>query len=309
MAAETRIGLVVGLAFIVCFALVLSHRGRGDRLSSRMAYHFLTRHSQVDAKKIEPTSAEVGRNYLRERDGAWPIAVATKNAQTQRPQEITTEVDTEFTAAKDPSRGMTLSWEAMFDAAGERTASAVNRLPTERNPTTASSDRDIKAVEGAPPAKQSKSENRDDSARYLVRPGDTLWSIAQAVYGERSKRVVEAIYAANGERMASADALRTGTELMLPSIKGVSRAGNRKNLPTKKATKTSKKRPPAGQTAQPYYQIRPGDRYATIAEHLLGDRSRWREIHELNKDIFPDPGRIRYGVRIRLPGARLMSVH
>jgi nucleoid-associated protein YgaU len=33
----------------------------------------------------------------------------------------------------------------------------------------------------------------------------------------------------------------------------------------------------------------------------LGSAARWMEIAELNKDIFPDPAMIRYGVRIRLP--------
>ena len=50
------------------------------------------------------------------------------------------------------------------------------------------------------------------------------------------------------------------------------------------------------------------DRYVSIAREQLGDASRWREIHELNKDKFPDPQRIREGVRIRLPSTVVASV-
>ena len=47
--------------------------------------------------------------------------------------------------------------------------------------------------------------------------------------------------------------------------------------------------------------MKKGDRYATIAREHLGDARRWQEIAELNREIFPDPSKIRYGVRIRLP--------
>jgi len=37
----------------------------------------------------------------------------------------------------------------------------------------------------------------------------------------------------------------------------------------------------------------------------LGDAARWRELHELNKDKFPDPKMIREGVRIKLPTTKV----
>ena len=51
-----------------------------------------------------------------------------------------------------------------------------------------------------------------------------------------------------------------------------------------------------------WYQIKPKDRYTKIAREQLGDATRWREIFEMNKEVFSDPNMIRPGVRIKLPG-------
>lgn len=50
-----------------------------------------------------------------------------------------------------------------------------------------------------------------------------------------------------------------------------------------------------------WYQVRKNDRFASIARSELGDPSRWRELHDLNRDRFPDPDKIREGVRIKIP--------
>jgi nucleoid-associated protein YgaU len=47
--------------------------------------------------------------------------------------------------------------------------------------------------------------------------------------------------------------------------------------------------------------VRKNDRYASIARDVLGDGNRWDEIYAMNKDKFPDPHRIREGVRIKVP--------
>lgn len=51
------------------------------------------------------------------------------------------------------------------------------------------------------------------------------------------------------------------------------------------------------------YTVRPGDSLSKIAQRELGSASRWREIHELNKDLIPDPNRIFPGQTLKLPKA------
>jgi nucleoid-associated protein YgaU len=60
-------------------------------------------------------------------------------------------------------------------------------------------------------------------------------------------------------------------------------------------------KPGETQKAWRWYQVKKGDRYATIAERELGDKDRWSELYELNKAVFPDSSAIRSGVRIKIP--------
>ncbi|MEK7756839.1 MAG: LysM domain-containing protein, partial [Planctomycetota bacterium] len=73
-----------------------------------------------------------------------------------------------------------------------------------------------------------------------------------------------------------------------------------KNHPTKKSAE-----PPSA--TYRWYQVKKNDRYASIAREQLGDAGRWRELHELNKDKFPNPQSIREGVRIKLPAAKVLA--
>jgi nucleoid-associated protein YgaU len=40
------------------------------------------------------------------------------------------------------------------------------------------------------------------------------------------------------------------------------------------------------------YTVQPGDTLSGIAQHQLGDASRWPEIFERNRDVISDPNRI-----------------
>ena len=98
---------------------------------------------------------------------------------------------------------------------------------------------------------------------------------------------------------------REGDELILPPVPGV--AGPRPAGPGDSADETA----PSGVATEPspagnagrfrWYQVKEGDRYASIARDELSNERRWREIFELNQDKFPDPHLIRPGVRIKLP--------
>ena len=49
------------------------------------------------------------------------------------------------------------------------------------------------------------------------------------------------------------------------------------------------------------YVVQSGDTLSSIAEEVLGDASRWPEIHEINTDIVADPDVIRPGQVLVLP--------
>ncbi|MFN4244507.1 MAG: LysM peptidoglycan-binding domain-containing protein, partial [Tepidisphaerales bacterium] len=48
--------------------------------------------------------------------------------------------------------------------------------------------------------------------------------------------------------------------------------------------------------------VQKGDSLSKIAQRVLGDMNRWREIFELNRDKLSDPNKIYPGMVLKLPG-------
>lgn len=144
-------------------------------------------------------------------------------------------------------------------------------------------------------------------AKYVVLAGDTLYAIAGKHYGKRGGKFVRAIVEANRDTLPDPNKLRVGVVLVLPKMDVKAKvAASSVNAPAgggsgaTTATKTT-----ANKLREfEWYQVRKGDRYASIAREKLGDARRWRELFEMNKDKFPNPDRIRDGVLIKIPKSR-----
>ena len=57
MARETKLGLLVGLGFIICFAIILENRGRRDQVTPQMPHELLAQ-SSGGAEQASPTLAQ-----------------------------------------------------------------------------------------------------------------------------------------------------------------------------------------------------------------------------------------------------------
>ncbi len=320
MAVETKIGLVVGLAFIVCFGVILSHRGSGDRLSTDVALDLLNR-QRASAADVQPPrfdtitrrnpgdsrtiSALPNRNVPTERPPAMPrgdtgvnrvdTATAPGGSAERTPNRVArgggrvTEAPPTVPSSSGEDAAHPL-YESLFggdEPADEPEGPQEAVKPLTPKPAATPATR--------PPGRRKLSEP-EQPRRYVVKQGDTLWAIAERLYGTRSKALVEALFAANRGEMGSADALRVGMRLTIPPAGNVAAPAVGQRVSARGQRVTGPVR---------FYQVQSGDRYTTIAARLLGEKRRWKELYELNKDIFPDAGRIRPGVRIRLPATVL----
>jgi DNA-binding SARP family transcriptional activator/nucleoid-associated protein YgaU len=132
----------------------------------------------------------------------------------------------------------------------------------------------------------------DPVPSYLVRPGDTLWSIAEQAYGS----------GAEYRRLVDANVGRSMADGTVFSALGVIQPGWRLRAP--------------GATwdvdvvdGQRWYTVRQGDTLTSIAAALLGDGARWNELFELNRGAssadgahsLVDPNTIWPGLRLQLP--------
>ena len=329
MARETKVGLLAGLAFIICFAIILANRGRQEPI---------VRSAPTPADRSVSTP-KIGQGIpiqapARPKTTQLPGAAATNQNQrsgarlnpvrkTPAPQANQRMVNAQrhdsvrpsgsTSGARDLARvttpvgnsGLTSpsTEQLKRQAILQKRLDAMGNQGVQRKGTKSGTARTLR--ETSKSIKQSRIASKTPakpSRRYTVKPGDTLTRIAKQHYGRSTGAVVNAIYQANRSNLASPDALRVNAELVLPEIEGAapqSIVSGGKRSASRVASKPSPSKSPAA--GFKWYQIKKNDRYVSIARDQLGDGDRWREIYEMNKDKFPDPQRIRHGVRIKLP--------
>lgn len=140
---------------------------------------------------------------------------------------------------------------------------------------------------------------------YIVQPGDNLGKIAPKVYGtELGNKVatVEKIILANKQNLKSPDDIVPGQKLVIPPLSSVqvldesvfpdSMFERVKNAFTRKDKPTSRQ-----------YVVQDGDSLWQIAERVLGDGNRYKEIVELNTNVITDADDLSVGMHLKLPSS------
>ncbi len=176
---------------------------------------------------------------------------------------------------------------------------------------------------------------------YVVQPGDNLSKIAVAMYGaELGKKLttVQALYEANKDKMKTASDILPGKKLTIPDLalvqspltdsdsasspsvekpvdKAVIKSGD-KTATTKSSGKTTKpkpanpdpesfeqarKKPTSATDSGSIYQVKPGDSLWTIAHKQLGNGNRYHEIIALNAQVLRKPDDVREQMTLKLP--------
>lgn len=350
MARETKVGLIAGLGFIVCFAIILTNRGRPNATGGSPPYGWQEeRHTPAARDRMAPRRSAAPRRY--------PDAATTEQSASAKPSEsgadrpVAANFDAPVHEWSDPTetldpvvpggrdrvnemvdvpparreRRVPLSShvdhdEVAYGPAGGPADSNGAATSPDRNQRTTIQIRPGKAWRPESTARVNSSHDDGPVVTHTVVSGDTLSSIARQHYGTRSRRVIDAIFDANRQTLPNRDSIRIGSRLVLPRTVDVGETAGNSAMgivlsgrpPVASASMSNDGSILSGEPQEPrgdseraqstrWYEVKKKDRYISIARTQLGDESRWREIHELNKDKFPDPDRIRAGVRIRLP--------
>lgn len=328
MARETKVGLLVGLAFIICFSIILANRGHRPALDPTLAYRLpLTTQPMSEPTTVSPAESrpvsgggEVTHPIERTIPTVIPPRLDRPASTTQLSQATSVErpaIQPESNADTVTRPRVPLSSQLVQPGQSQE---ALQKLLDQLSDKVGVNDSGVLAGQPAGAARRagdtpasppvSRSSGRSRAIRHTVVKGDTLSRIATAYYGTASNTVVNAIFEANRSVMPSTEVLSLDDVLILPLIPGFdgprAGTGGAGSAPASPRRDVAPTRRRGHSEPQPFrwYQIRKSDRYISIAREQLGNASRWREIYELNKDKFPDPGRIRAGVRIKLPLAR-----
>jgi len=333
VARETKLGLVVGLGFIICFAIIVSNRGAAQGPSLRQPYRAEPGFDDVSAPIVAGSAerqaralggfGDVRRSRPTERGGTMGGGGDERNSlwgsggpERAQPNEFEEPASSTEPALAAPVADAAADPDA---EAAELRHGAQSLIATTPNEATEGLERALRAagLDVAAPAARGVEPAAPRPAsgvrRHVVSRGDTLWKIAELHYGVKSKAVVDAIFEANRGLLKDPKVLLVGQELILPGLNEPMATTESHHLaaptqppaaaPSEPAENPAPKDPPPRRNGRGFrwYQVKNGDRYASIAREQLGSRNRWSEIYELNKDIFPDPAKIRSGVKIRIP--------
>ena len=122
---------------------------------------------------------------------------------------------------------------------------------------------------------------------YVVKEGQTLSDVAEAVYGRANRHEWRRIHEANKYKVPNAHMIWADLKLLIPSLEEPKPTGVRKVLSLGGART---------------YRVMPGDTLSEISSRKLGTATRWREILALNKDKLPSEYTpLRVGMVLKLP--------
>lgn len=325
MSTETKIGLIIGLGFIVCFAVLLANTDP-EQTSAVQWTHVVDGatttkiqprpHTQPLRAKPASGSSEVRRPIPRLRPQPPPIHENRGPLPKALPVPVNHPDTSDTLVDAGRSTSETINSHVINAAQLDtRLRQYLNdaRKSSQSSPVPAGESLELHAIEretaqdrpkNTPVQAPTRIEAPARLVRHTVVAGDTLSKIARQYYASSSHKVIDAIFGANRAILPSPDRLLVGMTLSLPHIDGLSRLASTRtgaaDIPPARSTQGTA-RSSGKLVSSKWYQIQKNDRYVSIARTELGDGSRWKEIHELNKDRFPDPGKIQWGVRIRLP--------
>jgi len=244
MARETKVGLLAGLAFIICFAVILANRGA--TVPPGLTNSFLPQGTLELPKVVQRSQPDVNR-VARNRPQPQPAIqpqpdqftanpVDQGQGHVQAPQNMANEAPA--TGAQVPVYpNPTAALPASTTGVAQYTRPA--EIPAMTTPqleqALASRERGDGVAQpptGVPahPVALTGSDAMSTGARptlgqtplpiqgdpYTVKPSDTLSSIAASHYGTKSKQGVETIFDANRGVLTDINSVKSGTVLTIP---------------------------------------------------------------------------------------------
>lgn len=325
MTRETKIGLLVGLAFIIVIGILLSDhmtatndlpQARLDKSADAIrggiatpAPHdppvtviasappatspiaqVLTRGEVAGMKQTplsaQPTTRDSNANIeVAGPDGARAPIVIRENSNTPAENEAT----------PGPTAGPTGTDVAGPTGAGRPDKWKWTQVLGEE-------------IVDADPAHPSHPAGPQSMVEYTAEAGDNLSRVATKTMGASNKANRDAIVKANPTLQANPDRIIVGKVYLIPRV-ATAAAPARPAVPlTRDEGPAAKKGPEAGlATGQSWYTVKENDNLWKIAADQLGSGNAWMQLRELNKDILKDGQTVLPNMRLRLPAKPIAS--
>ena len=143
------------------------------------------------------------------------------------------------------------------------------------------------------PSKKQGKTSAEVGKTYSTKKGDSLWTIAQAVYGDG--RYFRALYEMNRDTLSLSDSIPARTLLKVSTIEELQTdypelcPKQEKNRHARDESNTADNNQKVDdELDQRFYRTEDGDTLFEIARQRLGQASRYLEIYELNRFRIPE---------------------
>lgn len=305
MTRETKIGLLVGLAFIIVIGILLS-----DHLTTSTEppqAPLAQAGNSVRAAVGQPASANPPITTVGEHRNVAPTQVVTTREEMVKPQA--SQIIKIAPTAEQPIAGVPNGVEVAGITNGQNTP-VPQGVPTELAQAARQHNEEVVLVGREPSQPMDNTVNGQKI--YVAQPGDTLTKIAAKFLGSGGKANREAIIRANPSLRENPNKIIVGRSYTIPT------AGASPTVTT--VSSAASPDPAAGLGLRPLpetasaeassanvYTVKPGDNLTKIAIEQLDDRKAVASIISLNKDVLKGGTTIRAGMKLRLPGKSIAS--
>jgi nucleoid-associated protein YgaU len=272
MTRETKIGLLVGLTFIIVVGVLLS-----DYMTS--------------TREPLPAPLQMAGNELRNglgqprSDESSPVAMVPPNVSPRQ------AVPTREELTPKPKQTSVAVNNQPVSPAGQQQAP----VPAALRDVAQRNGEELVDANGHPLTNNnSQPVAKAVADSYTAEPGDSLSKIALKALGANTRANRAAIIALNPSLKENPNMIVVGRVYAIPT------AGDAV------ATNTPAAQQPANQP-QTGYVVKPGDTLWSIAVDQLGDAGAISAIKDLNRDVLQDSDRIRPNMKLRLPAKSAAS--
>ncbi len=305
MTRETKIGLLVGLAFIIVIGILLSD-------------HFTTATQPHQAALITTIDDVLGstRTMGPRRQNSAPLDVPA--VEPRGP--ILAQPDPSLERRQHVDVGPSNRGQRIIDVTEQPVIPMeppIAQLPDVRNGVGGAGENILGHTEPvviAPePATNNNSSNtssntagarenvRENVKSYLAEPGDTLGKIAAKAMGKNTSANRDAIVKANPKLAENPNKVIIGESYNIPVQTTVASA-------TKPEPKeVAKEVAPAAASNSVEYVVKDGDNLHKIAREQCGSSSFVSQIQELNKDLLKGSDKLKINMKLRLPPKAVAS--
>jgi nucleoid-associated protein YgaU len=301
MTADAKVGLLLGLVFIVIIAFLVN--GLPSFLQSASA-------EDVVINTITPPTGPDLVIDDRVMDTARQLQPELRFRQTEPPQDVVllNPQGVSPAATVEPVMGAAPVQPVQPVEPVQPVAAQPQAQPTAVlspqvtlvTPAASSSDTTV-AIQPATAPK---------GRIHVIQNGETLSSIAQKYYGKEEgnrRAVIQKLYEANRKVLASQDKVRVGDKLTIPPLTEMVGGTPAAKAPEASQTLLTKfstmlERPAKEDQKQiTEYTVKQGDSLWSIAQRTLGDGKRYKEIIQANQDKIKDADDLTTGMSLKIP--------